>query len=284
MKARAEVLNRILEGRDADFRIEYHKVWRNNCEKEAYVLRGKVANAAPVMYKGEWYEKANEDVVDFLCLAFSEYALMVDTQGFSDAENVKRKILPRVSSADNEEMMARADICYLEPVEGLLTSFYLPVALSKEQEGSLQITNTLLQTLSISPDEAYEAAVKNMSETIRITTVEELLAGMFDVTLEDDPADPPALTVVTTQEKQFGAAAVLAEGLYENLTKRLGSERLVMLPSSIHEVLVTAVDEDADLTAFTNMVREVNESVQPEDRLAENAYLWNKNGVLQAIA
>ena len=51
----------------------------------------------------------------------------------------------------------------------------------------------------------------------------------------------------------------------------------IVLPSSVHEVIVLPYSEDQ---AFNNMVNEVNESkVAAEEVLGHKAYLFKKKGV-----
>ncbi len=283
MKERATLLNEILAARGSDLRVEYQIVWKNNVEKEAYVLRGK-SNAAPVMYRGAWLDKPNEDVADFICKAYSEHALMADIGDISDPYEVLQRILPRISSSDNREMMERADICFLESVQGLLTSFYIPVTISERDDGCLQLTNTLLDTLMITPDEAYAAAVDNMSATIDVKSMGEMLAEISGIDMGDEPIGAAPMTVITNRQRSLGAAAILCPETFKLLKERLGTDQLIVLPSSIHEVIVVTADEEADLDAFRNMVREVNDTqVSAEDRLSYNVYGW-RDGVLQAIA
>lgn len=47
-----------------------------------------------------------------------------------------------------------------------------------------------------------------------------------------------------------------------------------MMPSSIHEVIITPYDDETDLDEFSCMVQETNDEgiVKPHDRLANRAY------------
>ncbi len=70
--------------------------------------------------------------------------------------------------------------------------------------------------------------------------------------------------------------------LYEKMlqeTADLFHKNLVILPSSIHEVILIPVDsaDSATLEKYTQMVREVNESQLADDEiLSDHAYYFNR--------
>ena len=56
--------------------------------------------------------------------------------------------------------------------------------------------------------------------------------------------------------------------------KKHGVNKLIVLPSSIHEMLVMPYEGNGDLDAISDMVAEINqEHVEPEERLTDQAYL-----------
>ena len=82
--------------------------------------------------------------------------------------------------------------------------------------------------------------------------------------------------MVTNHSKVKGASAILNKDMLRMFAKRNGVSKLVVLPSSIHEMLVLPYDTSIDMDAMSAMVREINQSqVAPEERLTDQAYLIN---------
>ena len=139
----------------------------------------------------------------------------------------------------------------------------------------------------------YEAAKKNMlrlcpEEMIPIKQVireyaQKSISGMekggsmelpenFHEAMEQDTA----MYVLSNRGRIFGAAALLYSESIKNLTKRL-NKNLIILPSSVHEVLLIPDDGVAQKEFFMEMVKEVNDTqVEPEERLSYNIYYYDR--------
>lgn len=108
-------------------------------------------------------------------------------------------------------------------------------------------------------DEAWGIAIENTKANIRHFS----LTGMFGLSEDKFPM------VVTNESRVLGAAAILGA------EKFLPNGKYVMLPSSIHEVLVMECTDDMNINELTRMVREVNENeVDEKERLGNRAYTF----------
>ena len=107
--------------------------------------------------------------------------------------------------------------------------------------------------------------------------IEEYFPGATDFVHEDCPV--PTLYVLTNDAAHNGAACVLYPDKLKDLADEFGSD-LLILPSSIHEVLIIADSEnftEHDYHVFCNTIKNVNrESIQPEDFLSDNMYLYRR--------
>ena len=75
----------------------------------------------------------------------------------------------------------------------------------------------------------------------------------------------------------YGAAVVLYDGELRRLASALGRD-LIILPSSVHEVLVIPYNEELVIRDLREMVRHVNESEVPEEEvLSDNVYRYNRD-------
>jgi len=81
--------------------------------------------------------------------------------------------------------------------------------------------------------------------------------------------------VLSNADKLNGAAAILDSKTMEDISEKLGGD-FIVLPSSIHEVIVLPVNEDMDRQTLEAMVQDVNAGqVAPEERLSDHVYMYD---------
>ncbi len=134
---------------------------------------------------------------------------------------------------------------------------------------SVKIKNELLKIADISVEEAWKRAEKAVYDDTKLTTIGNILGGMGEF-----PTEEQQMYVVTNKQGVKGASAILNKQQIKNVAKRCGKKRLVMLPSSVHEVLLIPYDDSMDIGELSGMVASINETVvAPEDRLTDRAYV-----------
>lgn len=140
---------------------------------------------------------------------------------------------------------------------------------TKEQLLELAKKNTpRLLPAQISPmeDVLKQAAKENMGESYD----EDLLDSLF----EEEAPDLP-LYVLSNRNGINGAGCLLYPEILKNFAKPLDRD-LVILPSSIHEVLLAAYDEQISFEDLNYMVSAINETEVPlEDQLSNHIYYYS---------
>lgn len=110
-----------------------------------------------------------------------------------------------------------------------------------------------------------------------------LMEIMFpDGVPEEDPLaeilsaeDEIPMYVLSNAEKLNGAASVLDKDTMETISEMLGGD-FVVIPSSIHEVIILPMDDNVDKDELEGIIREVNTGqVAPEERLSYHAYQYD---------
>lgn len=82
--------------------------------------------------------------------------------------------------------------------------------------------------------------------------------------------------VLSNRHNVKGAAVILYDGLLKEMSKVLGHD-LLILPSSVHEVLVMAYDKTMDLFPVRDMVEHINKEEVPVcDVLSDQIYRYNR--------
>ena len=84
---------------------------------------------------------------------------------------------------------------------------------------------------------------------------------------------PNNVLVATTEDGYFGASVILSDDVVRKAKEMICADKLIMIPSSVHEVLLLKYDEQY-FDTISSFVAEVNEAeVAPEERLGDHAYI-----------
>ena len=142
---------------------------------------------------------------------------------------------------------------------------------------SIKVTQSILDNANLSESEVWTAAEKNTfrDSEITIESMQSILANMLG-SEDDQPltADMP-MYVISNRKKINGAVQIFNRNAIRSWASDRGYKRLVMLPSSLHEVIVVPADGfDTRLEDLSIMVQEVNATqVDPVDQLGDHAYI-----------
>ena len=158
-------------------------------------------------------------------------------------------------------------------LEGLEVFLYLRDKTESGESYSSKLSSSVLQMINLDADTAWEQAANNTFSETRIQSVMSLLTGM-DVEVAEAKSEFPPLYVITNKLQYRGASAILDREALRAFGKKHGINKLVVLPSSIHEMLMVPYEDEMNMDDLSGMVREVNEQkVEPEERLTDRAYL-----------
>ena len=140
------------------------------------------------------------------------------------------------------------------------------------QGARIPVDFKLQEKLGLSTEEMLQVAEKNSPELlpVKIQTVGEALGFPGN--------HPEDMLVVSNAELSDGATAIFYPGVAETLRDRLEGDFLV-LPSSVHEVLVIPEQNNRDLEGLEAMVRSINKmGVLPQDKLADHVLKLSRDG------
>lgn len=84
----------------------------------------------------------------------------------------------------------------------------------------------------------------------------------------------PKLYVLTNVYTTWGASAILYPEVLKNLSRKLGGD-LLILPSSVHEVIFMRKENTPEYHVLAGMVKEINKKeVLPEEVLSDSVYIY----------
>ena len=199
-----------------------------------------------------------------------------------DFEKAKDKI---VFSLVNYEMnKKRLESMPYVPFWDLAIIFDVLLERTESGQRTVDVTNKELTAWGTTKEELLFWAKKNtprlyMAEISLLDDVVKSFSdgiardGYFDGFMKEKEHD---FYVLGNRNGIKGAAVILYEGLLKEMAKSLESD-LLILPSSIHEILVMAYDNEVNLFLIKDMVERINQSEIPLcDVLSNEIYRYSR--------
>lgn len=279
----ADDLRRLL---GENYKVEAESVRKNNgIMLKALTIRCTDDCVAPVIYMEPLYKSyKNGSSIDKLIQTIMRKIENERPISFMMAENtqslerVRDFIVYRlISKSKNEELLK--DIPWTE-WNDLAIIYYLYLSVNEDKQMTTIIHNYQTEKWNLSVDELHELAKENTPKLCPSTIgrLDHIILGLDECAEEMITYDTehPMLYVLSNITGINGAACMLYDGVIKSFADEMDSS-LIILPSSIHEVLLIKYDEAMDLEVFKNMVRRVNEEDVPaEDILSDNVYIYDR--------
>lgn len=147
--------------------------------------------------------------------------------------------------------------------------YYVPMEV-ENMDMLVRITNEIQSLSGVSVEELHEAAMAN-TQANNPVSLEQTPLSIFS---------PVPMYILSNQQKSFGAAALFYPGVMEDMTEKMGGD-YVVLPSSVHEVLLIPYEERLRLSECSEMVENVNQqmlkegALKPEEVLGDGAFYYD---------
>lgn len=249
-------------------------------------FRNMGESLSPQVYLNDMYEsfvngKRNIDEITLLVQrVFNEQIdkpwISLDADSLRNWESIKDKVIVKLFGIENNEEYL-SDAVYMPVCDNLAEVVF--VMFDRQESGVLtsKLTKSLFESLNITREELFDVAIKNtmrefpakimgMSEMIRrITGSDE-----FGLSREEE-----ILYVLSNDIMVNGAATLLYNNVLRDFCVRFGTDRVIILPSSIHEAILVLPDTLLDKDELKRMVMEINDTVlSVEDVLSNDAYIY----------
>lgn len=202
-----------------------------------------------------------------------------------DWKKVQGRVVYRLINADkNSTILAEnPHTRFLD----LAQVYYLDFPGKLNERLFIQITNKMLKRWKISTEVLHLSAQRNMPEHFpaKICNICDILEKNRKEFTEEEIEDQDCpLYVLTNQEACFGAAAMLYGNSLEEFANSCLSN-IIILPSSVHEVLLFPEDDHTDYKMLRKMVETVNDqNVPAEERLSSHVYRYLRDSKKIEIA
>lgn len=239
------------------------------------VLEDKV-NISPTIYIESFYEAYEEvgmeSIIDTIEEIYEENKINYnfDINSILDYESIKENLRAKLINYElNREFLKEvphrrfldlAIIVYIEINDKVIADM-----------ASVIVKNNILESWDISKEEMISIAIENSEKNINITNMSDIV----DLTFYKEEVN---MYVATNHEMLNGAIAMVNIKKIKELADTLVAQELIIIPSSIHEIILVTLDDMMDdKTYIHDMIKSVNSSiVNKSDVLSENYYIYNK--------
>ena len=164
--------------------------------------------------------------------------------------------------------------------------YYVCVSDFNGSIGSYTIDTSMCEACGVTEEELFKGALNNITDDIvaHRNLSDVLTAFGFHIDGVENPEEIFApVTVLTNRSHNFGAAVMIKEEVLNKAMERMHTDKLIILPSSVHELLVMNANAiERDIASFREMVKAVNDTtVKPSEILSYNVYTYNKEDGLR---
>lgn len=271
-----------------DCEVKSNQVRKNNgVVLTAINVLHKDSNMTPSLYLESFYEmytqgKSMRDITDEMIDMIEAYAIHkeVDVSFFTDRAVMEDKIgFKLIHLEKNSELLK--DVPFFSYLD-LAIVFILYVEDPSYGKATILIHENHMKSLGMTKEELMETAIKNMPHMLEyeICNMKELIRSMPFVSeqviyeIEHDMA--PVIYACTNKSKFLGASAILYPNLIKDFAAACG-KNLMIIPSSIHEVLLVPVEDASDKQEYNRMVEEVNATqVERQEILSDHVYYYDR--------
>lgn len=225
-----------------------------------------------------------------------------ERKGWFIMGNAKRqKVLPSAGDWERRKTQIGVQLTGWEQIKrGMEQGIWMPVCeglavrftiIQEQETGTLEwkIPWEWMRDWRVGIGELWAAAIENMPKkrSAVLLPLEQLLEAWISFPLaaggNQKKQLPFVVYVLTNRERKGGAAALFYPGMLKEASRLLGGEVLI-LPSSIHEVLLLKRIPGQE-QKFTHLVQEINQLyVAPQEVLSNRLYVYRpEQEVLEAI-
>lgn len=277
-----EIVKLLQERMGACYEVKVTNVTKNNniCLTGVIMMR-ESDRISPTIYLEEPYRQYStgtdiQEIVDRIATLYREQMQNVDfdIDFFKEFGRVRDRIFHKIINYEKNRKLLE-DVPHIRWCD-LAVVFYYAVEEERLGRASILIHNNHLVMWEQTADALYRIAQCNMRRSMPelLIPMQELIEEMTGVRTEQK--DRVRMYVLTNRGKLNGASAMLYSDKISELADRLQSD-LIILPSSIHEVLLLPDDDEREYDFYRQMVEEVNTTqVEPEEVLSYNLYRYSR--------
>lgn len=229
---------------------------------------------SPIIYMDTVEELENrglkeDEIISYLIKLYEDnkkFEFNVDT--LNDGNFVLKNIFVGLQKTSSENIVKKET--EFDEIESYM---YINLIKNGQDSATTKVTAELLENAGISEDEAWISAKENTYADTIIVSLLKVMCLNVNMSYFEEMEDMP-IYILTNKSKIKGASAILNRKVLKELADKYCTDKIIAMPSSIHEFLVIPYKEQYDIDKLSEMVKEVNLiEVNPIEQLADKAYL-----------
>ena len=286
------------ENLGTDWTIELHTdvILNNGTTHIALILYKNGEKLHPQIYLERFFEdykrgKTMKEILQDVMTTYEEALKNINPDslsGIEDWEQVKGRLAFRLLSKERNK----------ETLENYVYKDFLDLAaivtfcaeIDEQGVKAIRVTHDLAERWNVSKEEILQAAEENTEDLfpVRMEPILDTLCRVADISRDDLPEevlaeeDSPQIMVLTNYLGVNGATVLLYDSILQQVYEKLGG-KFIILPCSIHEVIVMPLASAPPITDSQKMVEQINRSaVKEEEILSDSVYLYDGEKVILA--
>jgi hypothetical protein len=282
IKEFAEELRKEMESR-LGVRIEINDMIKNNGLKhKGLTFFREGCNISPTIYVDEYYEiyidKGFEEAVKEVQKQYEmcSFEGADDFKFFQSFEGVRDKVRCRVVNSERNEELLR-DVPHRHFLD-LAIIYHVEYFNSEIGAGAIIIHNNHIEKWGVNEEKLMETALENMKDEIKVASLYEKLKdrGVDLVDELDDENDSAEIYIMTNGLCSYGAAGLLLKDKFKELSERIEADKLLIIPSSVHELLIVRCESEEETGEYRRTLKEINKyGVAEVEFLSNNVYVYD---------
>lgn len=201
-----------------------------------------------------------DEVIKRYNKAVENYDLNIEE--FFSRKSILENVYVGVQRSGSEDLVKKE----VSDMPGIEKYIYIR-SYSNETYYSIKISSRILKMFNITVDKAWELADEHSMREAECISMSEVLH-------KNEFADFP-MCILSNKCRVRGASAVFNKELLENYGNKFNTNKVIAIPSSIHEFIIMPYDDDIDIEMVNIFIKEVNKEVLPEEILGEKAFILN---------
>lgn len=266
----------ITELSNRGYKAEAQNTIKNGVELEGIRILTD-SNIAPVIYTKSIIENAEnenkslDEVVSAIISTYESHkSFEFDVNMLFDRDFILNSIFVGLQKVSTENIEKK--LC--EDFEGIESYLYIRGEADREGSYSIKVSKAILDRANISEVEAWEQAQTNTEEETSLESMAKVMCEMMNMEYSEDMDEMTPFFIISNKSKVKGASAILNKKVLAEFGERYHTNKIVVLPSSVHEMLLVPYTEEIDLDTFSDMVGQVNSSeVDPTEQLVDRAFI-----------
>lgn len=274
-----------VERKMPDKKVRVHVVEKNNGVSRTGIIiigKGKASEKelCPTIYLDNYYSMYNcrmADIKEIVRMIIDVYERNSTPVFGADILNSYESARSRIRSRlVNLEMNRKLLDKVPHKVWGDLAVVYYVCLHAGSTTASTVISNSLMDYWEIGIDELIKADEENREQSLD----EVYFKSMYEIFKKNHICEkdyiPTDMYVLSNKTKSYGAGLLRNKTILAQIAGKIDND-LIIIPSSVHELIVMPYTSWFEVSEIEKMIREVNGEIDTEDILSSHVYCYNRD-------